>query len=87
VKKEARTPLVCILLVLAGVFFHLFGTFYAFRPELRLAPAVAYAQVAFLVLVPIILLFLRGGRPWRIVVFCIWLLYVGVFAYVMLSMD
>jgi hypothetical protein len=63
------------------------GTFYAFRPRLRLAPAVAYAQVAFLVSVPIILLFLRGGRPWRLTVFGIWLLYVGVFAYVMLTMD
>jgi drug/metabolite transporter (DMT)-like permease len=87
VRKEARTPLVCVLLVLAGVFFHVFGTYYAFRPKLPFAPAFAYAYVAFLVSVPIILFFLRGARPWRIVVFCIWLLYVGVFAAVMFAMH
>jgi len=82
-----KTRVACVLIVFIGIILTKVATYYAFHPKSQFASFVNYSHIAFLLLVPIALFFLRGERPWRVAVFGIWLAYVGVLAYTMLTMS
>lgn len=86
-KLFVKTRVACVLIVFTGIILTKIATYYAFHQESQFASLLNCSHIAFLLLVPIALFFLRGERPWRLAVFGIWLAYVGILAYTMLTMS
>src|SRR6266850_4099359 len=84
---NVKTRVVCVLIVVTGVVLHIASGHYAFHPKLRLATLVNFIFIIYMMLVPITLLFLRGARLWRLVVFGIWMAYIGLYVYTYFTMD
>lgn len=82
-----KAKAMCVALLVGGfigglAFFH-----YSYMPDRRIARIVAYSFFAYMIAVPVVLLFLKNERYWRIATFAIWLVFVLFFAHVMISMD
>jgi len=82
-----KTRVLCVLIVLAGFLLHSVVTHFSFKPDHRLTEPIMVIFIAYMALVPVVLYFLRGDRLWRLAVFGIWVLYVALWAYAMLTLD
>ena len=82
-----KTRIACILLVLCGVLVVGLFLHFSFDPKERFTKVATNAYLGYLLAVPVTLFFLKGERIWRIAVLAIWLVYVSVFGYVMLTMS
>ena len=82
-----KTRIACILLVVGGILVVGLFLHFSFDPKERFTRVATYAYLGYMLAVPIALFLLKGERPWRIAVLAIWLIYVSVFGYVMLTMS
>jgi hypothetical protein len=82
-----KTRIACIILVVVGILVDGLFLHFSFDPKERFTRVATYAFLGYMLAVPIALFFLKGERPWRIAVFAIWLIYVSIFGYVMLTMS
>jgi hypothetical protein len=83
----SKTKIACISIVVIGVMLHVVFGYFAFHPGTTLASTMTRIFVAYVIAVPITLIFLRGGRAWRWTVFGIWSAYLGLFVYTSLTID
>jgi len=82
-----KTRIVCILLVVGGILIDGLFLHFSFDSKERFTKVATYAYLGYMLAVPIVLFFLKGERLWRIAVLAIWLVYVSVSGYVMLTMS
>jgi hypothetical protein len=75
------------LLVVGGILIAGLFLYFSFDPKERFTKLATFAFLGYMLAVPIVLFFLKGERLWRIAVLAIWLVYVSVFGYVMLTMS
>jgi drug/metabolite transporter (DMT)-like permease len=87
VSSNHLTRGLCALIVSVGIALHYIATYYAFHTKTTLASFVNYSHIIYIILVPIVLLFLRGERRWRLTVFGIWVGYVGLILYTIITMG
>jgi len=75
-----------MLIVFLGISIHFGATWASFHQRLLSAKAIFVLLFVYMLAVPFLLWFLRGDRPLRILVLCMWLGYLGLWAYAIRTM-